>query len=97
MSTTVLEALQNAQINFETAKSMGAGNNPIFGIAMDQLGQRRIRARLMKFILILMLLQGDSYQVEFSTMEECKQIGMMAVLIVGPEEVTKAECEVRYE
>ena len=37
MSTTVLEALQNAQINFETIGKMGAKNNPIFMIAMDQL------------------------------------------------------------
>lgn len=38
MSTTVLEALQNAQVNFETVGKMGAGNHPIFVIAMDQLG-----------------------------------------------------------
>ena len=37
MSTTVLEALQNAQINFETIGKIGAKNNPIFMIAMDQL------------------------------------------------------------
>jgi hypothetical protein len=37
MSTTVLDALQNAQINFETIGKMGAKNNPIFMIAMDQL------------------------------------------------------------
>ncbi|WP_133719034.1 hypothetical protein [Methylocaldum gracile] len=37
MSTTVLDALQNAQINFETIGKMGAKNNPIFMIAMNQL------------------------------------------------------------
>lgn len=37
MSTTVLDALQNAQINFETIGKMGAKSNPIFMIAMDQL------------------------------------------------------------
>lgn len=38
MSTTVLDALQNAQINFETVGRMTGGNrNPIFGIAMEQL------------------------------------------------------------
>ena len=37
MSTTVLEALQNAQVNFTTVGNMGASRNPIFQIAMDQL------------------------------------------------------------
>ena len=37
MSTTVFSALQNAQINFEIIGKMGAKNNPIFMIAMDQL------------------------------------------------------------
>ena len=37
MSTTVLEALQNAQINFENVGKMGAKNNPIFMMAMEQL------------------------------------------------------------
>jgi hypothetical protein len=37
MSTTVLDALYNAQINFETIGKMGAGNNPIFMIAMEQM------------------------------------------------------------
>ena len=37
MRTTVLDALHNAQINFETIGEMGAKNNPIFMIAMGQL------------------------------------------------------------
>ena len=37
MSTTVYDAIINAQINFETAASMGASANPIFKIALDQL------------------------------------------------------------
>ena len=37
MSTTVLEALQNARSNFKTIGKMGAKDNPIFMIAMDQL------------------------------------------------------------
>ena len=37
MSTTVIEALANAQINFETVGRMGANGNPIFRIAMGQL------------------------------------------------------------
>lgn len=37
MSTTVLEALQNAQFNFETLGKMGAKNSPFFVIAMEQL------------------------------------------------------------
>ena len=37
MSTTVLEALENAQVNFETLGRMGAASNPIYMIAMDQL------------------------------------------------------------
>ena len=37
MSTTVLEALQNAQINFVTVGKFGAKSNPIFLIAMEQL------------------------------------------------------------
>lgn len=37
MSTTVLEALQNAQINFGTLGKMGAKNSPFFVIAMEQL------------------------------------------------------------
>lgn len=37
MSTTVIDALQNAQINFETIGKMGANRNPIFMIAMEQL------------------------------------------------------------
>lgn len=37
MSTTVLEALEGAKINFETVGRMGASRNPIFAIALDQL------------------------------------------------------------
>ena len=37
MSTTVLGALQNAKINFETIGRFGASGNPIFMIAMEQL------------------------------------------------------------
>ena len=37
MSTTVLDALQNAQINFEIIGKMGAKGSPIFIIAMGQL------------------------------------------------------------
>lgn len=37
MSTTVFDALQNAQANFEPVGKLGAKNNPIFMIAMDQL------------------------------------------------------------
>lgn len=38
MMTTILEALQNAQCNFETVARLGCGsNNPIYTIAMDQL------------------------------------------------------------
>jgi hypothetical protein len=37
MSTTVLEALENAQINFKTVGKMGAQGHPIFQIAMEQL------------------------------------------------------------
>lgn len=37
MSTTVLEALQNAQINFETIGRMGANRHPIFMMALEQL------------------------------------------------------------
>ncbi len=37
MSTTVHEALMNAQINFINAGDMGASMNPIFKIAMGQM------------------------------------------------------------
>ena len=37
MSTTVLEALQNAELNFKTVGRMGAKNNPIYMVAMEQL------------------------------------------------------------
>ena len=37
MSTTVLEALQNAQCNFENIRKMGFKNNPLYEFAMDQL------------------------------------------------------------
>ena len=37
MSPTVLGALENAQINFENIANMGAKNNPIFMIALEQL------------------------------------------------------------
>lgn len=37
MSTTVLEALEGAQINLETIGKMGLDKNQIFGIAFDQL------------------------------------------------------------
>ena len=37
MSTTALEALRNAQINFQTIGNLGARNNPIFMIAFSQL------------------------------------------------------------
>ena len=37
MSTTVLEVLLNAQINFQDAGRMGCNHNPIFLMAMDQL------------------------------------------------------------
>ena len=37
MSTTVLEALENAKTNFETLGRMGAKTNPIYLIAMEQL------------------------------------------------------------
>jgi hypothetical protein len=35
--TTVLEALQNAQINLTTVGSAGANRHPIFAVAMGQL------------------------------------------------------------
>jgi hypothetical protein len=37
MSTTVLEALQNAELNFKNVGRMGAKNNPIYMMAMEQL------------------------------------------------------------
>jgi hypothetical protein len=37
MSTTVLEALKNAQTNFETLGNQGLKRNPIFAIAISQL------------------------------------------------------------
>ena len=37
MSTTVLDALRNAQINFETLGNMGLRNNPIYLITKEQL------------------------------------------------------------
>ena len=37
MSTTVYEALLNAQINFKTLGDMGGKGNPYYVIAMDQL------------------------------------------------------------
>jgi hypothetical protein len=37
MSTTVLEALQNAQINFDNLGRMGLKENPIYFIASEQL------------------------------------------------------------
>ena len=37
MATTVLDALRNAQVNFETISKMGLKGNPIFAIAFDQL------------------------------------------------------------
>lgn len=37
MSTTVLEALQNAHLNFTTLGKMGAARNPIFMLALEQL------------------------------------------------------------
>jgi hypothetical protein len=38
MPTTVLDALMNAQINFETSSAMqGAMRNAIHGLAMEQL------------------------------------------------------------
>lgn len=37
MSTTVLEALQNAKVNFETVGRMGGNFNPIYLIAIEQL------------------------------------------------------------
>jgi len=38
MATTILDALQNAKVNFETIGRMGLKNNPIYMIAMEQLG-----------------------------------------------------------
>jgi len=37
MSTTVLEALQNAHCNFETMGRLGAKGYTIYGLAMGQL------------------------------------------------------------
>ena len=37
MSTTVLEALQSAQINFGTLAKLGLKVHPIYFLAMDQL------------------------------------------------------------
>lgn len=37
MSTTVLEALQNAQMNLQTVEKMGF-NKMLFDLAMEQLG-----------------------------------------------------------
>lgn len=37
MSTTVLESLQNAQINIETVGNMGANRSPIYKMAVEQL------------------------------------------------------------
>ena len=37
MSTTVHEALLNAQINFQNLGRMGAAGNPLYMIAMEQL------------------------------------------------------------
>ena len=37
MSTTVIEALENAKVNFETAQNMGRAGSPIFMLAMEQL------------------------------------------------------------
>lgn len=37
MSTTVIDALHNAKINFETLGNMGLSKNPFFVIAMEQL------------------------------------------------------------
>lgn len=37
MTTTVLDALENAKINFETVGHMGAARHPIYAIAMTQL------------------------------------------------------------
>lgn len=37
MSTTVLDALQNARLNFETIGKMGLKNSTIFMVAMFQL------------------------------------------------------------
>lgn len=37
MSVTVIETLQNSQMNMETVGKMGAGKNPIFAIGMEQL------------------------------------------------------------
>lgn len=37
MSTRVIDALLNAQVNFNTFGSMGAKSNPFFMIAMEQL------------------------------------------------------------
>lgn len=37
MSTTVLEALQNAQANLDTLGFMGLSGNPIFTLVREQL------------------------------------------------------------
>ena len=37
MSTTVLEALENAKINFATARTMGVVGKPVYDTAMNQL------------------------------------------------------------
>lgn len=37
MSTTVLDALENAKINFENARTMGAIGKPIYDMAVEQL------------------------------------------------------------
>lgn len=37
MSTTVLEALQSAQINFQTLGNVGLKGDPIYEIAKEQL------------------------------------------------------------
>lgn len=35
--TTILEALENSEMNFETLGRMGMAQNPIYQIAMSQL------------------------------------------------------------
>lgn len=37
MSTSVIEALRNAQVNLKTLAKIGLAQNPIYEIAMEQL------------------------------------------------------------
>ena len=56
MSTTVLEALRNAQINFQTLGRQGLSGNFIYEYAMDQLGNvlKAIRFTFLRWINLTM-------------------------------------------